>query len=126
MKLLVAIAAGGAVGALGRHFVNVLALMWLGTAFPWGTLTVNIVGSFTMGVFVELSALVWSPGPALRAMLTVGMFGAFTTFSTFSLETALLYERGQLGLSALYVLLSVTLSVGGLFAGLSLIRAIAT
>lgn len=126
MKLLVAIAAGGAVGALGRHFVNVLALSWFGTAFPWGTLTVNIAGSFLMGVFVELSALVWSPGPALRAMLTVGMLGAFTTFSTFSLETALLYERGQPGLSALYALLSLTLSVGGLFAGLAFIRAVAT
>jgi len=126
MKLLVAIAAGGAVGALARHFVNVLALAWFGTAFPWGTITVNIVGSFLMGVLVEVSALVWSPGPALRAMLAVGMLGAFTTFSTFSLETALLYERGQLGLSALYVLLSVTLSVGGLFAGLALIRAIVT
>lgn len=126
MKLLVAIAAGGAFGALGRHFVNVLALAWFGTAFPWGTLTVNIVGSFLMGVFVELSALAWSPGPALRAMLTVGMLGAFTTFSTFSLETALLYERGQLGLSALYVLSSVALSVAGLFAGLALIRAIVT
>jgi len=126
MKLLVAIAAGGAVGALGRHFVNVLALAWFGTAFPWGTITVNIVGSFLMGVLVEVSALAWSPGPALRAMLAVGMLGAFTTFSTFSLETALLYERGQLGLSALYVLLSVALSVGGLFAGLALIRAVVT
>lgn len=126
MKLLAAIAAGGAIGALGRHYVNVLALAWFGTAFPWGTLTVNIAGSFLMGVFIELSALVWSPGAMLRAMLTVGMLGAFTTFSTFSLETVLLYERGQLGLSALYVLLSLTLSVGGLFAGLALVRTIVT
>jgi CrcB protein len=126
MKLLAAIAAGGAIGALGRHYVNVLALAWFGTAFPWGTLTVNIGGSFLMGVFVELSALVWSPGATLRAMLTVGLLGAFTTFSTFSLETALLYERGQLGLSAPYVLLSLTLSVGGLFAGLALVRTIVT
>jgi CrcB protein len=126
VKLLAAIAIGGAVGALGRHFVNVLALAWFGTAFPWGTLAVNIAGSFLMGIFVELSALAWTPGPALRAMLTVGLLGAFTTFSTFSLETALLYERGQMGLSALYVLLSVTLSVGGLFAGLAFIRAIMT
>lgn len=126
MKLLVAIAAGGAIGALGRHYVNVLALALFGIAFPWGTLTVNIAGSFLMGVFVELSALVWSPGPALRAMLTVGLLGAFTTFSTFSLETVLLYERGQLGLAALYVLLSLILSVGALFAGLALIRTIVT
>ena len=126
MKLLVAIAAGGAIGALGRHYVNALALTLFGVAFPWGTLTVNIVGSFLMGVFVELSALVWSPGPVLRAMLTVGMLGAFTTFSAFSLETVLLYERGQLGLAALYVLLSMTLAVGGLFAGLALIRTIVT
>jgi len=126
MKLLVAIAAGGAIGALGRHFVNVLALAWFGTGFPLGTLTVNVLGSFLMGVLVEMSALVWSPGPALRALLTVGMLGAFTTFSTFSLEIALLYERGQLGLSTLYVILSLALSIGGLFAGLALIRAIVT
>ena len=61
MKLLLAIAAGGAIGAVARHFVNVQALALLGTGFPWGTLTVNVVGSFLMGVFVESSALFCRP-----------------------------------------------------------------
>ena len=126
MKLLLAIAAGGAIGAVARHLVNVQALAWFGAGFPWGTLTVNIVGSFLMGVFVESSALMWSPGPALRAMLTVGILGAFTTFSTFSLDVAVLYERGQLGLAAAYIVASVVLSIGGLFAGLALVRAVAS
>ena len=125
MKLLLAIAAGGAIGAVARHLVNVQALVWFGAGFPWGTLTVNVVGSFLMGVFIESSALMWSPGPALRAMLTVGILGAFTTFSTFSLDVAVLYERGQMALAAAYIVASVLLSVGGLFAGLALVRALA-
>lgn len=124
MKLLLAIAAGGAIGAVARHLVNVQALALFGAGFPLGTLTVNVVGSFLMGVFVETSALVWSPGLTLRAMLTVGILGAFTTFSTFSLDVAVLYERGQLGLAAAYIVGSVVLSVGGLFAGLALVRAL--
>ena len=78
-----------------------------------------------MGVLVETSALVWSPSPELRAFLTVGLLGAFTTFSTFSLEVVLLYERGQMLLAGAYVASSVVLAVGGLFAGLALVRAIA-
>ena len=124
VKLIFAIAAGGAVGAVARHLVNVQAVALLGFGFPWGTLTVNIVGSFLMGVLVETSALVWSPGSALRAMLSVGMLGAFTTFSTFSLDTIVLYERGQMALAAGYIVASVVLSIGGLFAGLAVIRAV--
>ncbi len=122
MNMILAVAAGGALGAVGRHFVNTAAVHLLGSGFPWGTLTVNVVGSFVMGVIIELSALVWSPGLELRAFLTVGILGAFTTFSTFSLDVALLYERGQLALAAGYITLSVTLSVGALFAAMALIR----
>jgi CrcB protein len=124
VKLILVIAAGGAFGAVARHFVNVQAVALFGTSFPWGTLAVNFAGSFLMGVMVETSALVWSPNPLLRAMLTVGALGAFTTFSTFSLEVALLYERGQMELAALYIVASVVLAVGGLFAALALMRAV--
>ncbi|MBE9553922.1 MAG: fluoride efflux transporter CrcB [Proteobacteria bacterium] len=125
MKIILAIAAGGAFGAVARHFVSSQITHWLGSGFPWGILIANVAGSFAMGVLVETSALVWSPSPELRAFLTVGLLGAFTTFSTFSLEVVLLYERGQMLLAAGYVASSVVLAVGGLFAGLALVRAIA-
>ncbi len=124
MKLILAIAVGGAIGAVARHLVNVQAAALMGFGFPWGTLTVNILGSFLMGVLVETSAIAWSPDSALRAMLAVGVLGAFTTFSTFSLDTIVLYERGQMGLAAGYVIASVVLSIGGLFAGLAVVRAV--
>ena len=123
LHFIAAVAAGGAFGAVGRYLVSAQVTAWTGTGFPFGILTVNVVGSFAMGLLVELSALVWSPSPELRAFLTVGFLGAFTTFSTFSLETALLYERGALRLCALYVLASVALSVGAFFAALALVRA---
>lgn len=125
MKVIIAIAAGGALGAVARHFVSSQITHWLGAGFPWGILTANVAGSFAMGLLVEAMALVWSPSQELRAFLTVGFLGAFTTFSTFSLEVALLYERGQALLAALYIAASVLLAVGGLFAGLALVRAIA-
>ncbi|QJE73184.1 fluoride efflux transporter CrcB [Aerophototrophica crusticola] len=118
MKMLLAIALGGAVGSVLRY----LAITWvgqgLGAAFPYGTLAVNIVGSVVMGVLVQLSALVWSPGAELRAFLTVGVLGGFTTFSSFSLDVALLAQRGEVASATIYVVLSVLLSVGGLFAGM--------
>jgi fluoride exporter len=122
MKLLAAIALGGAIGALGRHFVAAGMVAMLGHGFPWGTLAVNIFGSFTMGALVEITALAWSPSHELRALITVGVLGAFTTFSTFSLDTVLLYERGETVLAVLYIMLSFTLSVGALFAGMRLLR----
>ncbi|OAB56105.1 protein CrcB [Phormidium willei BDU 130791] len=125
MQLILAIAAGGAVGALARHFLAQQVMHLTGGGFPWGILTANVLGSFLMGLLVEVSALVWQPGAALRAFLAVGFLGAFTTFSTFALDVALLYERGALALAGLYVALSVLLSVGGLFFGLWLVRSLA-
>jgi len=122
MKLLLAIAAGGALGALGRHFVAHYAGMALGHGFPWGTLVVNVIGSFAMGVLVEILALVWSPSQEIRALLTVGFLGAFTTFSTFSLDVAVLHERGANWLAAVNIAASVIVCVLGLFAGLRLMR----
>ena len=126
MKLLVAIAVGGAAGALGRHFVGVLAVRLMGHGFPWSTLAVNILGSLAMGVLIELMALVWSPSAEMRAFLTVGALGAFTTYSTFSLDVATLYERGALGATAAYIAASVVLSVGALFVGMRLMRVVLT
>jgi CrcB protein len=125
MKIILAIAAGGAVGALARHYVNAQISHWFGDGFPWGILVANVAGSFAMGVLAESLALVWSPSQAMRAFLVVGLLGAFTTFSTFSLQVVLLYERGQMLLAASYVAASVILAVGGLFAGLALVRYIA-
>lgn len=124
MKLILAIAAGGAVGAVLRHYVNVLSLHWLGPGFPWSTLAVNVVGSFLMGVLVETSALVWSPGPALRALIAIGFLGALTTFSSFSLDVGTLYGRGALLPAAAYVIASVVLSIGAFFVALALVRAV--
>ena len=125
MKIILAIAAGGAFGAVARHFVNNQVTHWMGDGFPWGILVANVAGSFAMGALVESMALFWSPSQELRAFMVVGMLGAFTTFSTFSMQVVLLYERGQMLLAASYIASSVLLAVGGLFAGLALVRAIA-
>jgi len=122
MKLIIAIALGGAFGAVGRHYVGVMAIKLFGHGFPWGTLTVNIAGSLLMGVLIEWMALSWSPSPEVRALLTVGVLGAFTTFSTFSLDTVALYERGMIGAAALYVGASVICSIAALLIGLRLMR----
>jgi CrcB protein len=113
---------GGGVGAALRHGVNIGAARLLGTAFPYGTLTVNVLGSLTMGLMVAWFAFEGSHSQHWRLFLTTGMLGGFTTFSTFSLDTALLYERGELGLAALYVVASVAAGIAGLFAGLALVR----
>ncbi|MBO6783723.1 MAG: fluoride efflux transporter CrcB [Alphaproteobacteria bacterium] len=122
MNMVLAIAAGGALGAVGRHFVNVAMGSWLGSGFPWGTLTVNIVGSLGMGVLIHMLAVSWTVAPEMRALLTVGFLGAFTTFSTFSLDVVTLHERGETAIAAAYVLASVILSVGALLVGLRLAR----
>ena len=124
MNMLLAIAFGGAIGALGRHFVNVGVANLVGLDFPWGTLTVNIVGSFAMGVLVHIMATTWTVTPEVRALLTVGGLGAFTTFSTFSLDVIVLYERGQVMFAAGYVLVSVIGAIGALLVGLRLARVV--
>ncbi|WP_337244858.1 fluoride efflux transporter CrcB [Luteimonas sp. gir] len=113
---------GGGLGAALRHGVNMLALR-AGTTFPYGTLCINVVGSLLMGVVVAWFAARSGLSPSLRLFLMTGVLGGFTTFSAFSLEAALLYERGQPGLAAIYVLASVVLSIGGLFVGMALVRA---
>jgi fluoride exporter len=113
---------GGGIGAALRHGVNLAAARLLGTAFPYATLIENVTGSLVMGVFAGYFAFKGDASQSLRLFLTTGILGGYTTFSAFSLDAALLYERGALGLAALYVVASVALSIGGLFAGLALVR----
>ncbi len=120
----IAVAAGGAVGATLRHAVNQLALHVLGAGFPWGTLTINILGSFVMGALAGAFALFWDASQTVRLFLAVGVVGGFTTFSAFSLDAVLLFQKGQTGEAVLYVLASVLLSLGALCAGMILIRMI--
>ena len=122
MPMALAIALGGAVGALSRHYMATAVSRAFGLGFPYGTLTVNVVGCFLMGLLVEALALRFSITPEARGFLAVGLLGGFTTFSAFSLEVALLYERGQLLLAAIYVVASVVLSVAALFGGLAVGR----
>jgi CrcB protein len=113
---------GGGVGAALRHGVNVVAARLLGTAFPYATTIENVSGSLLMGLLAGYFAFRGGISQHWQLFLTTGILGGYTTFSTFSLDAALLYERGALGLAALYILLSVLLSIGGLFAGLWFMR----
>lgn len=122
MKTLILVAGGGALGAVARYLVFVGAGHLLGAGFPYGTLIVNISGSFAIGALTEIMALVWSASLESRLLLVVGFLGAFTTFSTFSLDFVVLYERGRLLLCAVYVVASVALSIGALFAGMWVFR----
>jgi CrcB protein len=117
---------GGGIGASLRHGVNLLAVQLFGITFPWGTMIVNVVGSFLIGVLAAYFAFrgdaVWTQ--PLRLFLTTGILGGFTTFSAFSLDFALLFERGEVGQGVAYVLASVVLSLGAIFLGLFLVRSI--
>lgn len=113
---------GGGIGAALRHGVNLACARLLGTAFPYHTLVENVTGSFMMGLLAGYFAFRGGPSQHWQLFLTTGILGGYTTFSAFSLDAALLYERGTLGLAALYALGSVGLAIGGLFAGLALAR----
>lgn len=118
---IIAVAAGGAIGALLRFGTAQLAFRLFGAGFPVGTLTVNVVGSLVMGLCAAWFAA--HPVPVeWRSFITVGGLGALTTFSTFSLDAVALAERGAPGLAALYVGSSLVLSIGALWLGLSIVR----
>lgn len=119
------VALGGGIGAALRHLSGMAAARLLGSGFPYGTLFVNVVGSFVMGVFIELVARRFGASTELRLFFATGVLGGFTTFSSFSLDTAFLYERGDLALAAVYVIGSVVVGIAALFAGLALVRAMA-
>jgi CrcB protein len=122
--ILLAVALGGALGSLLRYFVagSIQTAAWPG--FPWGIFIVNITGGLAMGIIAELAALKLNMSPEVRAFLTVGVLGGYTTFSTFSLDSALLIERGAYTSAALYISGSAALSILALFAGMWLVRTI--
>jgi CrcB protein len=113
---------GGGIGAALRHAVNLLAARWIGTGFPWSTLIENVSGSFAMGLLGAYFAFKGDASQPWRLLLTTGILGGYTTFSAFSLDVALLYERGEAASAAVYLVASVALAIGGLFAGFALVR----
>lgn len=123
IQTLLHVALGGAIGASGRYLAGVAATRVLGTGFPWGTLIVNVIGSFVMGVVVV--ALAHLSAHRFAPFLMTGMLGGFTTFSAFSLDAVTLWERGAVVPAVAYVAVSVILSLAALVAGLLLARSLA-
>lgn len=117
---------GSGLGGMLRHGAGVISLAWLGEGFPYGTLFVNVIGSALLGAVIGFFAFSQIGGPFsqqdLRLFLTTGVMGGFTTFSTFSLDTVTLWERGQHIGAVLYVLISVIVSISALFAAMWLAR----
>ncbi|HAJ89848.1 MAG TPA: fluoride efflux transporter CrcB [Rhodospirillaceae bacterium] len=116
---------GGAIGSMMRHGAGLLFLKAGWTNFPWSTLTINLLGSFCIGLIVGWLADVQNWSEEIRLFAVVGILGGFTTFSAFSLESFLLFERGQYLYAAFYVAASVILSIATTFLGLFLIRTFA-
>jgi CrcB protein len=121
MLYLIVFVGAGLGGAL-RHGVNMAAVRWFGYGFPFGTMIVNVAGSFVMGLFAGYFA--YQPGMPqhMRLFLTTGLLGGFTTFSAFSLDTALLIERHAYVIAAGYMVGSVAAAISALFFGLALFR----
>jgi CrcB protein len=124
MALTLWIALGGAIGAMVRHFMNVWIARVAGGDFPWHTMVINITGSFVMGFLISLMALRWNVSNELRAFLTTGILGGYTTFSAFSLDFAMLVERKTYMLAGAYALGSVIPSLFAIFIGMAIARAI--
>ena len=113
---------GGGLGSMLRYGVTVASARTLGTHFPWGTFLINVTGSIVMGLIAGYLAFKGEASQPWRVFIMTGILGGYTTFSAFSLDAALLYERGEIGLALLYVSASVFLAIAGLFAGLALVR----
>ncbi len=124
MQQLFLIFAGGGLGAVGRYWANGVGLRYFGPAFPYSTLAVNVIGSLAMGLFIGWLVQRGGAGNNLRLFFATGVLGGFTTFSAFSLDFANLWHRGDMSGAALYLTLSVGLSIFSVFAGLWLARAL--
>ena len=124
MLQILLVAIGGALGSVGRYLAGVHITRLMGSGFPYGTLTVNIVGSFLIGLLVELLARRFNGSMDLRLFLVVGFLGGFTTFSSFSLDALALFERGASLSAAAYIFTSLILSLAAVFAGLLLGRSL--
>jgi fluoride exporter len=118
------VALGGALGSMARYATGVYVGRWLGTAFPWSTLLINIVGSFLIGAFAESFALRWDASQSTRVFLVVGICGGYTTFSTFSLDVVTLINRGETLTAGAYIVASVALGLLALYGGLHAMRLI--
>lgn len=119
---ILAIAGGGALGALVRYAAYGLSFSIFGSQFPFGTLLVNVIGSFLMGIAIAYFELYVQPLPHVRLFIMTGFLGAMTTFSNFSMDAVLMFEKGDMVLSALYIAGTVFASIFALYGGLSLIR----
>ena len=123
MTHILLVAVGGALGSVLRYLVGLWTLRGFGPSFPWGTLTVNVTGSFLIGVLAEAIARKFGASAEMRVFLITGILGGYTTFSAFSLDAITLLERGEPVTAAIYVGSSVLLSAIAVFAGLALMRA---
>jgi CrcB protein len=125
MYNLLLVMVGGGIGAGTRHLVNIGAMRLLGPNFPWGTMIINITGSFIMGAFIELLARRVGASNELRMFVATGILGGYTTFSSFSLDFAALWERGAALPALAYALVSVVGGILALFAAFWLVRSLA-
>ena len=122
MRMLWYVGLGAAAGGIARYLLAAFVQQRAGVDFPVGTLLINITGSFLLGCIMRYALQTAEISPELRAMLTTGFCGGYTTFSTFSYETATLIEDGQLGRAGTYVVASVLLALAGTFGGFALAR----
>jgi CrcB protein len=124
LVVMAAVAVGGAIGSVARYLIAgwIQSAAWQG--FPFGIFVVNVSGGFVMGLLTELMALKFNVSLPVRAFLTTGIMGGYTTFSTFSLDSALLIQRGAIPSAVVYVVGSAVLSILALFAGLWIVRAV--
>jgi CrcB protein len=120
-----AVFVGAGLGGMLRQAVNRAALVYLGPSFPYGTLIVNVAGGLLMGVVAELFLVKGGGSQELRLFLTTGFLGGFTTFSAFSLDAAMLWERSDYGALGAYVIGSVVMSIAALFLGMAAVRSLA-
>jgi len=125
MNGLLLVALGGGIGAALRHLVNMMSLRLFGPGLPWGTMLINVAGSLAMGIFVGLLARRFNGSNELRLFVATGILGGFTTFSAFSLDFAVLWERGAVPAAISYAVGSVVLAIAALFAGLWLAKSLA-
>jgi fluoride exporter len=117
-----AIAIGAAVGGVSRYYLSAAVQHRMGSSFPWGTLVINVTGSLVLGFLMRYAISTPSVSVEMRALLTTGFCGGYTTFSTYSYETAALIEDGQLGRAGTYALASMLLALAGTFGGFALAR----